>query len=112
MNIDVDVCDVLPLIRVPTLVMHRKEGEHGTSAVAATWPNTFQAPVSWSCPARTSPSLGDQETLFAELERFLADVVAGKHPETEPDRVLATVLFTDIVGADRACCRSRRPGLA
>ena len=44
------------------------------------------------------PSLGEQEPLFAELESFLADVVAGTHPEIEPDRVLATVLFSDIVG--------------
>jgi len=45
------------------------------------------------------PALGDQETLFAELERFLADVVAGKHAGVEPERVLTTVLFSDIVGS-------------
>src|SRR6185503_4681931 len=44
-----------------------------------------------------SPSFGEQEPVFAELESFLADVVAGAHPEVEPDRVLATVLFSDIV---------------
>lgn len=46
-----------------------------------------------------SPSLGDQETLFAALESFLDVVAQGTSSETEPDRVLATVLFTDIVGA-------------
>jgi class 3 adenylate cyclase len=46
-----------------------------------------------------SPSRGDQEKLFDELGSFLADVVAGKHAEIEPDRVLATVLFSDIVGS-------------
>jgi class 3 adenylate cyclase len=45
------------------------------------------------------PALGDQETLFAELASFLADVVAGKQSEVEPDRVLVTVLFSDIVGS-------------
>ena len=45
------------------------------------------------------PSLGDQVQLFAELEGFLADASEGKQWQVEPDRVLATVLFTDIVGA-------------
>ena len=100
MNLDVDVCDVLPLIRVPTLVMHRRDGggwdirsgrylaDHIPGARFAELPG-----------ADFSPSLGDQETLFAELERFLADVVEGAHAEAEPDRVLATVLFSDIVGS-------------
>ena len=100
MNIDVDVCGVLPLIRVPTLVMHRKDGgawdirsgrymaEHIPGARFVELPG-----------ADFSPSLGEQEPLFAELESFLADVVAGTHPEIEPDRVLATVLFSDIVGS-------------
>jgi len=97
MNIDVDVCDVLPLIRVPTLVMHRKDGgwdirsgrylaEHIPGARFVELPG-----------ADFSPSLGEQEPVFAELETFLAGVVAGTHPEVEPDRVLATVLFSDIV---------------
>ena len=100
MNLDVDVCDVLPLIRVPTLVMHRKDGggwdirsghylaEHIPGARFVEVPG-----------AEFSPGLGEQESVFAELERFLAAVVSGTHPEVEPDRVLATVLFSDIVGS-------------
>ena len=100
MNIEVDVCDVLPLIRVPALVMHREEGggwdirsgrylaEHIPGARFVELPG-----------ADFLPSLGEQEPLFAELESFLAEVVAGTHPEIEPDRVLATVLFSDIVGS-------------
>jgi class 3 adenylate cyclase len=107
MNIDVDVCGVVPLIRVPTLVMHRKDGEDGTSAVGATWPSTFQAPVSWSCQARTFRPRWRAGPVFAELESFLADVDAGAHPAIEPDRVLATVLFSDIVGSSE---RSATPG--
>jgi class 3 adenylate cyclase len=45
------------------------------------------------------PDLGDQEQLFAELEQFIADVVEGKAAKPEADRILATVLFTDIVGS-------------
>jgi class 3 adenylate cyclase len=100
MNIDVDVCDVLPLIRVPTLVMHRKDGggwdirsgrymaDHIPSASFVELPG-----------ADFLPALGDQETLFGELERFLTDVVTGTHAAVEPDRVLATVLFSDIIGS-------------
>ena len=100
MNIEVDVCDVLPLIRVPALVMHREKGggwdirsgrylaEHIPGARFVELPG-----------ADFLPSLGEQEPLFAELESFLAEVVAGTHPEIEPDRVLATVLFSDIVGS-------------
>jgi class 3 adenylate cyclase len=99
MNMDVDVCDVLPLIRVPTMVMHRSEGgawgvqsgrflaDHITGARFVELPG-----------ADFMPHLGEQEQLFAELERFLGDVVEGK-TGVESDRVLATVLFTDIVGS-------------
>jgi class 3 adenylate cyclase len=38
---------------------------------------------------------GDQEPLLAEIEEFLT----GVRPAPEPDRVLSTVLFTDIVGS-------------
>ena len=99
MNMDVDVCDVLPLIRVPTMVMHRSEGgawdvqsgrylaDHVTGARFVELPG-----------ADFMPHLGEQEQLFAELEGFLADGVEGK-TDVEADRVLATVLFTDIVGS-------------
>jgi class 3 adenylate cyclase len=100
MNMDVDVCDVLPLIRVPTMVMHRKEerawdvrsGRYLAERIAGA--RFVELPGTDFMPQR-----GDQEQVFAELERFLADVVGGKAVEIEPDRVLATVLFTDIVGS-------------
>jgi class 3 adenylate cyclase/pimeloyl-ACP methyl ester carboxylesterase len=100
MNDDVDVCDVLPLIRVSTLVLHRKGGggwdvrsgrylaQHIGGARLVELPG-----------ADFSPQIGEQGQLLSELERFLADVAEGKTALLEPDRVLATVLFTDIVGA-------------
>jgi class 3 adenylate cyclase len=99
MNIDVDVCYVLPLIRVPTIVLQRE---------GAAWdPRSGQYLAEHVPGARLVrlpgadflPYLGDQERLFAELEVFLAEVGEGKAWQVEPDRVLATVLFTDIVGA-------------
>jgi class 3 adenylate cyclase len=46
-----------------------------------------------------APQMGDTDRLFAELESFVQEVVEGEGWEAEPDRVLATVLFTDIVGS-------------
>jgi class 3 adenylate cyclase len=46
-----------------------------------------------------APDWGDQEPFFAALEGFLRDVVEGKLGEPDADRVLTTVLFTDIVDA-------------
>jgi class 3 adenylate cyclase len=99
MNVEVDVSHVLSSIRVPTLVLHRTQSfwdvrsgrylaEHIAGARFVELPG-----------ADFAPELGDQEQLFAELERFLGEVAEGKAIEIEPDRVLATVLFTDIVGA-------------
>jgi class 3 adenylate cyclase len=100
MNIDVDVCDLLPSVRVPTLVLHRKDGGAWDILSGRYLADHIPGARFVELPgADFSPQLGDQEALFAELESFLADVVAGKHAEVEPDRVLATVLFSDIVGS-------------
>jgi class 3 adenylate cyclase len=100
MNMDVDVCAVLPLVRVPTLVMHRKDGGGWDVRSGRYLAERIAGARLVELPgADFMPDLGDQEPLFAELERFLADVVEGKAAKVEADRVLATVLFTDIVGS-------------
>jgi class 3 adenylate cyclase/pimeloyl-ACP methyl ester carboxylesterase len=100
MNIEVDVCDLLPLIRVPTVVMHRVDGGAWDVRSGRYLADHIPGARFVELPgADFSPALGDQEKLFTELESFLADVVAGKHEVVEPDRVLATVLFSDIVGS-------------
>ena len=100
MNMDVDVCDVLPLVRVPTMVMHRKDGGGWDVRSGRYLAERLPGARFVELPgADFMPYRGDQEQLFAELEHFLADVVEGKAAEVEADRVLATVLFTDIVGS-------------
>jgi class 3 adenylate cyclase len=91
-----DVRDVLPAIRVPTLVIGhassvripvehtRYLGEHIPGARYIELPGQENLP--WA---------GDQDRLIAEVQEFLT----GVRPRPEPDRVLATVLFTDIVGS-------------
>jgi len=99
MNDDVDVCDVLPSIRVPTLVLQRE---------GAPWDVRSSRYLAGHIPgarlvelpgADFVPFLGDQEPLFAELGGFLAEASEGRRWQVEPDRVLATLLFTDIVGS-------------
>jgi class 3 adenylate cyclase len=98
-NLDVDVCAVLPSIRVPTLVLHRTEipvDVRSGRYLADHIPGARLVEL----PGRNfAPQVGDQDALFAELERFVAEIESGEWQAAEPDRVLSTVLFTDIVGA-------------
>jgi pimeloyl-ACP methyl ester carboxylesterase len=96
MNTEIDVRNVLPAIRVPTLILHRtgdldaniEEGRY----IAARIPNAkfLELPG----PDHL-PWAGDQGEVVDEIEEFLT----GIRPAPELDRVLATVLFTDIVGS-------------
>ncbi|HEX5469398.1 MAG TPA: adenylate/guanylate cyclase domain-containing protein [Gaiellaceae bacterium] len=87
-----DLRDVLPAIRVSTLVLHRgAEGAEGAQGVVARIPEARSAALAgedwWGI--FLSPEL------VAEVERF----VAGQAPPEVPETVLATLLFTDIVGS-------------
>ena len=96
MNLDVDVCDVLPLIRVPTLVLSRANFIQSSRYLAEHIPGARLVEL----PGHDfAPQLGEPEPLFAELQSFLEQIAEGRSWEVEPDRVLATVLFTDIVDA-------------
>jgi class 3 adenylate cyclase len=98
-NLDVDVRDVLPLVRVPTLVLQRTElGPLARSGryMAERIPGARLVEI----PGRDlGPMFGDSDRLFQELEAFLTTITEQARPTLEPDRVLATVLFTDIVDA-------------
>ncbi len=97
----VDVRDLLPSIRVPTLVLQREDtrapkgGVDVNSLEESTWiaeriPDAKLVTV----PGRDYlPWIGDQEALVAEIAAF----GTGTRPQAEIDRVLLTVLFTDIV---------------
>ena len=93
-----DVRDVLPTIRVPTLVMHRRDDsfiqiEH-SRYIAAHTPGARYVELEGS---DNMFSLGDSEALIGEIEEHLTGV---RHVH-EPDRMLATVLFTDICDSTR-----------
>ena len=84
------------LIRVPTLVMHR-EGDHVIRVEAARYiAERIQGAKFVELPGPDHfPWVGDTDALLDEVEEFLTGARRGQ----EPDRVLATVMFTDIVGA-------------
>jgi class 3 adenylate cyclase/pimeloyl-ACP methyl ester carboxylesterase len=95
---ETDVRGVLPSIQVPTLVLHRtassEEGPvEGGRYLASRIPGATFVELDggdyW-------PWIGDQATVILEIEQFLATV---RDEEADLDRVLATVLFTDIVAS-------------
>jgi class 3 adenylate cyclase len=96
MNTQLDVRDVLPTIQAPTLVMHRTH-DRDVKVEEGRWV------ASQIRGAKYVELPGDTHTLWAgntdqvvdEVEEFLTGTRRGP----EPDRVLATVLFTDIVGS-------------
>jgi class 3 adenylate cyclase len=93
-----DVRHVLPSIRVPTLVMHRRgdasiDFRHG-EYIAAQIPDVRFVELEGS---DNLFSMGDVESLVGEVEEFLT----GARQQKEPDRMLATVLFTDICDSTR-----------
>jgi pimeloyl-ACP methyl ester carboxylesterase len=96
MNTGIDVCDVLPTISVPSLVLHRT-GDLDASVEEGRWiAERIPGAEFVELPGDDHlPWAGDQDQLLDEVERFLT----GRRPPAVPDRVLATVLVTDIVGS-------------
>jgi class 3 adenylate cyclase len=100
LSFDIDVRRVLATIHVPTLILHRKDfrffpvefgrylAEHIPNAKYVELPG-----------ADGFVYLGDTGSVLDQIERF----ITGSHREPEADRILATVLLTDMVGStDRA----------
>ncbi|HYO46461.1 MAG TPA: adenylate/guanylate cyclase domain-containing protein [Gemmatimonadota bacterium] len=94
MNTQIDVRSVLPTIRVPTLVLHHV-GDQDVNVeearyIAAQIPGAKLVELPGGDHI---PWTSGMDVLLDEVEAFLT----GERPRVEPDRVLATVLFTDIV---------------
>jgi class 3 adenylate cyclase len=102
MNTQIDIRAALPTIHVPTLILHRvgdqvanvEEGRflarHIPGARLVELPGDDHIP--W---------VGDQGIVLDEIQEFLT----GVRPAVDIDRVLATVLFTDIVGSTETAAR-------
>ena len=99
MNMENDVRDVLSAIHVPTLVAHRV-GDQVVDVTAGRYlaDRILGARFIELPGADHSPFTGSSAELIAVTREFLDEI--SKEPALrEPDRVLATVVFTDIVGS-------------
>jgi class 3 adenylate cyclase len=92
MQVDLDVSDVLPAIRVPTLVLSKERMGESSEHVASLIRGAEYATV---------PGIGraihENDFAVEAIETFLA----GSAVRRIPDTVLATVLFTDLVGSTK-----------
>ena len=98
MFLDIDVRDVVPTVHVPTLVLHRRHdrlvnigngrwlADHLPDARLVELPGEDHTP--W---------YQDADITIGEVQQFLT----GTRGSVEPERALATVLFTDIVDSTR-----------
>ncbi len=98
MFLDTDVRDALALIQAPTLILHRRQ-DRAVNYRAARW---LAERIEGSRYVELEgedhfPWVGDSEAPLAAIEEFLT----GVRPGPAPERVLATVLFTDIVDSTR-----------
>ena len=93
---EIDVTPVLPTLRVPTIVLHRT----GDTAIPVEAARIMADQIPEARYVEMAgndhiPWFGDSDRLVDEIEEFLT----GSRHAVEPDRALATVLFTDIAGS-------------
>jgi class 3 adenylate cyclase/pimeloyl-ACP methyl ester carboxylesterase len=88
---ETDLVDVLPAVRVPTLVLYRGVAEEDALDVARRIPSAHAVRV----PGDDYLAIFLSPEIVDEIETF----VAGEPTPVVPDTVLATVMFTDIVGS-------------
>ena len=98
MNAAIDVRDILPTVRIPTLVLHRL----GDRAIDIEQGRYLAEHIPGAEFVELSGDdhlwwVGDSEAIVNKIQTFLT----GEQPPIEIDRVLATVLFTDIVDSTK-----------
>ncbi len=101
LNAQIDVRSILPTLRVPTLVLHRRTD--ALIRVARGRKLAAQIPGAKYIEYPNGdhlPFTGDTDALLGDIEEF----ITGHRESSSSDlqRVLATVLFTDIVGSTRS----------
>jgi pimeloyl-ACP methyl ester carboxylesterase len=97
MNTEIDVRAILPTIRVPTLIMHRT-GDPRCNVEAGRY-------LGKHIPGAKYVELSGNDHGFLEIADRVADEIeeflTGTRSEVEIDRVLATVMFSDIVDSTK-----------
>ena len=105
LRLETDLSGILDTIRVPTLVLHRSGDVipiEGGRELASRIPGArfVELPGTDNYPW-SGDWTGELLPLLEEIEEFLT----GERRSREPDRVLSTVLFTDIVGSTEHAAR-------
>jgi class 3 adenylate cyclase/pimeloyl-ACP methyl ester carboxylesterase len=95
---ELDVRDILPAVRVPTLVLHRAGDRYIRAGHGRYLAERISGARYVELPGDDHfPFYGDMESVVSEIRSFVATL-----PEPhEADRMLATILVTDIVGSTR-----------
>ena len=96
MNFEIDIRQVLPAIRVPTLLLHAVGDRSVPVSASRYMAQQIPGAKYVELPGIDhTPVRANSEAILNEIQRFL---VAAQQP-VEADRVLATVMFSDIVGS-------------
>jgi class 3 adenylate cyclase len=94
----VDIRGLLGLVQAPVLVLHRTGDRVADVRASRYMAERIPGARFVELPGDDHfPFFGDQDRVVAETQEFLT----GATPVVEPDRVLATVLFTDVVDSTR-----------
>jgi class 3 adenylate cyclase len=103
MSLSSDITDVLPLVQAPTLALHPRDQKVAPAEAVREFTELIPN-------ARFREIPGDAALLAALDVELLADIVeefvTGTAPAPATDRVLATVLFTDLVDSTRRAAQS------
>jgi class 3 adenylate cyclase len=91
---DLDLRPVLPMIKAPTLVLHTTDNPMLPLDLGRYLAEHIEGARLIEVPGSDIGLVGDDKTL-ADIAEFLT----GERPAVEVDRVLTTMLFTDIVGS-------------
>jgi class 3 adenylate cyclase len=107
MNREIDVRHVLPVTHVPTLILHRTADRAIDVEHARYMARCIPGAKLVELPGEDhAPWFGDRDAVLDEVEQFLT----GSRHAHQPERVLATVLFADIVGStERAAALGDHP---
>jgi class 3 adenylate cyclase/pimeloyl-ACP methyl ester carboxylesterase len=97
MNADIDTRDVLPMIRVPTLVMNRTGDPVAHVEAARDLASRIPGAKFLEWPGATHGMYDVLDQVASASEEF----VTGTRSQGSSDRVLATILFVDVVDSTR-----------
>jgi class 3 adenylate cyclase len=96
LDMETDIRAVLPAIHVPALLLHRPGFPDPPPDLVAYLAAQISGATLAALPGRDYPPyVGDVDAIVEEIDAFLT----GQRHRPDPDRILATVMFTDIVGS-------------